>query len=96
MAKLKDIEFSNVAYFALSTLSQKDQRRAHELLKFAQRDIHDPRLEDETFYINSQELHAIRFTPQLCLIVEFSKDKIYVLDVLNLELTKVYFPQAAG
>ncbi len=90
---VKQIEFTKAAENALTSLDPKEQEKAIMFLQKISENITDPALTDKINKLSGTgiNLFAVRLTLKLRIIIELLEDRVNVVDILNYDLSKVYF-----
>jgi hypothetical protein len=90
---VKEIEFTRAAENALTSLENKVQIKAFQLLKTIATNFTSPVLEGKVNKLiePTRNLYVAKLNPKLRIIVELQEDKVKVVDILNHDLLKRYF-----
>ena len=89
----KQIDFVPHAYFAFHTLSEKEQKKAMQLIELSGNDNKILMLQGESYKLSNFErnIYALKLTDKLRIIVEILANEVKILDILNRDLYDVYF-----
>jgi mRNA-degrading endonuclease RelE of RelBE toxin-antitoxin system len=89
----KHIEFTKAAMTAFHSLSDREKKKAIELIELTAADIKNPLLHNKFYKLSTttRHLYAIRLSLKLRIVIEILDTEIKVLDILNHDLFIKYF-----
>ena len=89
----KQVHFQKLAQMVLYSLPPEEQKKSNELVGMAAADLQNPDLAANLRLLSLPEgpVYSMKLNDKLRIIFEIRKDKLEVLDIINIGLARSYF-----